>query len=43
MKKDKITEYKAIFVKKDTHKKFAIKARELEMTFDELINYLLKK
>lgn len=35
-------EYKAIFVRKDTHKKFAIVAREQEMTFDELINYLIE-
>jgi hypothetical protein len=35
-------EYKALFVKVETHKKFAVKARQLEKTFDQLINYMLK-
>jgi hypothetical protein len=35
-------EYKGIFVKKETHKRFAIKSLEEEKTHDELINYLLE-
>ena len=34
--------FRAIFVKRETHKKFALRAVKEELTFDELINELLK-
>lgn len=35
--------YKAIFVKRETHKKFALRAVEEEKTFDILLGELLEK
>ena len=35
-------EYKAIFVKEETHTKFRVRAAKEKMTFDELLNELLK-